>query len=254
MQGVRLRARHGSDTRSWAFIDFLTPVQATASLLNARNHSLHGRELTVEYASLDAVRRGCVCLKTVRTDRAAAMSYQPACDRNGTASRRARLARSSAHSMRPTRSPRLTLTSPSRRPLASRRLAAGRTRFAPSRAAIARRAPARAAVRRGPRSASSRARRWPRRSAAARPSSPARRGARRSRSTESVTWRPCNERVYSLAALQADGAAFRDPGVAREHPELSISEAHDGRTGLVKLAAAARGQRQAQQGLQSERT
>lgn len=44
----------------WAFIDFLSPDQATASLLNARNHSLHGRELTVEYASLDAVRRGCV--------------------------------------------------------------------------------------------------------------------------------------------------------------------------------------------------
>ena len=44
--------------KGWAFVDFLSPAQATATLLNARNHSLWGRDLVVEYASLDAVRRG----------------------------------------------------------------------------------------------------------------------------------------------------------------------------------------------------
>jgi RNA recognition motif-containing protein len=43
---------------SWAFVDFHTIPQATAALLDHRNHSLNGRKLVVEYASADAVRRG----------------------------------------------------------------------------------------------------------------------------------------------------------------------------------------------------
>lgn len=44
--------------KGWAFIDFHTAQQATAALINGRNHSLNGRALTLEYASAEAVRRG----------------------------------------------------------------------------------------------------------------------------------------------------------------------------------------------------
>ncbi|KAK4055498.1 Nucleolar protein 13 [Microbotryomycetes sp. JL201] len=44
--------------KGWAFVDFKTPEHATRALLNPRNHTLAGRSLNVEYASLDAVRRG----------------------------------------------------------------------------------------------------------------------------------------------------------------------------------------------------
>lgn len=42
----------------WAFVDFHLPEQCTRALLNVRNHTLDGRNLNVEYASADAVRRG----------------------------------------------------------------------------------------------------------------------------------------------------------------------------------------------------
>jgi RNA recognition motif-containing protein len=44
--------------KGWAFIDFLTSQQATAALVNGKNHYLNGRALTLEFASADAVRRG----------------------------------------------------------------------------------------------------------------------------------------------------------------------------------------------------
>ena len=43
---------------SFGFADFETTAQATAALINPYNHSLDGRSLVVEYASLDAARRG----------------------------------------------------------------------------------------------------------------------------------------------------------------------------------------------------
>ncbi|KAL8290245.1 hypothetical protein RQP46_003184 [Phenoliferia psychrophenolica] len=44
--------------KGWAFVDFHLPEQCTRALLNIRNHSLNGRNLVVEYASAEAVRRG----------------------------------------------------------------------------------------------------------------------------------------------------------------------------------------------------
>jgi RNA recognition motif-containing protein len=43
---------------SWAFVDFTNTEHATEALVNPRNHTLDGRQLKVEYASPDAVRRG----------------------------------------------------------------------------------------------------------------------------------------------------------------------------------------------------
>ena len=45
-------------TNRFAFVDFHTPKGATLALLNPHNHRLNGRDLKVEYASADAVRRG----------------------------------------------------------------------------------------------------------------------------------------------------------------------------------------------------
>lgn len=42
----------------FAFVDFTSIEHATEALLNPRNHRLNGRDLVVEYASPDAVRRG----------------------------------------------------------------------------------------------------------------------------------------------------------------------------------------------------
>lgn len=44
--------------RRWAFVDFTSIENATAVLLDPRNHRLDGRKLVVEYASAEAVRRG----------------------------------------------------------------------------------------------------------------------------------------------------------------------------------------------------
>ncbi|KDQ64140.1 hypothetical protein JAAARDRAFT_117688 [Jaapia argillacea MUCL 33604] len=44
--------------KGWAFVDFANTEQATAVLINPRNHHLDGRKLVVEFASPDAVRRG----------------------------------------------------------------------------------------------------------------------------------------------------------------------------------------------------
>ncbi|CAK5263120.1 unnamed protein product, partial [Mycena citricolor] len=46
--------------KGFAFIDFTTTEHATSGLTNPKNHSLNGRQLVVEYASADAVRRGAV--------------------------------------------------------------------------------------------------------------------------------------------------------------------------------------------------
>ena len=43
---------------SFAFVDFMTVEHATSALINPKNHQLNGRNLIVEYASPDAVRRG----------------------------------------------------------------------------------------------------------------------------------------------------------------------------------------------------
>ena len=42
----------------FAFVDFTSIEHATEALINSRNHRLNGRDLVVEYASPDAVRRG----------------------------------------------------------------------------------------------------------------------------------------------------------------------------------------------------
>jgi RNA recognition motif-containing protein len=42
----------------FAFVDFTSIEHATKALVNLRNHRLNGRDLVVEYASPDAVRRG----------------------------------------------------------------------------------------------------------------------------------------------------------------------------------------------------
>lgn len=44
--------------KGFAFLDFTSTEHATAALINPRNHRLNGRDLVVEYASADAVRRG----------------------------------------------------------------------------------------------------------------------------------------------------------------------------------------------------
>ncbi|KAF8138790.1 hypothetical protein EV363DRAFT_1522492 [Boletus edulis] len=53
------KIRMGTFEDSWfAFVDFTTIDHATEALVNPRNHRLNGRDLVVEYASPDAVRRG----------------------------------------------------------------------------------------------------------------------------------------------------------------------------------------------------
>ncbi|KAI0736154.1 hypothetical protein C8Q72DRAFT_769331 [Fomitopsis betulina] len=44
--------------KGWAFVDFVSAEYATEALVNPKNHFLDGRKLVIEYASLDAVRRG----------------------------------------------------------------------------------------------------------------------------------------------------------------------------------------------------
>ncbi|KAF8592759.1 hypothetical protein K439DRAFT_1324152 [Ramaria rubella] len=44
--------------KGWAFVDFFNIEDATAVLIDPRNHHLDGRKLVVEFASADAVRRG----------------------------------------------------------------------------------------------------------------------------------------------------------------------------------------------------
>jgi len=44
--------------KGFAFVDFETIEQATKALMNLKNHRLDGRNLTVEYASAEAVKRG----------------------------------------------------------------------------------------------------------------------------------------------------------------------------------------------------
>lgn len=43
---------------SFAFVDFSNTDNATSALINPKNHHLNGRNLVVEYASADAVKRG----------------------------------------------------------------------------------------------------------------------------------------------------------------------------------------------------
>ncbi|KAK0206984.1 hypothetical protein DFS33DRAFT_1318229 [Desarmillaria ectypa] len=44
--------------KGFAFVDFSSIENATAALINIKNHHMNGRDLVVEYASADAVRRG----------------------------------------------------------------------------------------------------------------------------------------------------------------------------------------------------
>lgn len=44
--------------KGFAFLDFVTPQDATNALTNPRNYMLKGRKLVLEFASPDAVRRG----------------------------------------------------------------------------------------------------------------------------------------------------------------------------------------------------
>lgn len=49
---------HFHQVSSFAFVDFSSIEHATSALVNSKNHHLDGRDLVVEYASADAVRRG----------------------------------------------------------------------------------------------------------------------------------------------------------------------------------------------------
>lgn len=42
----------------FAFVDFFTALQATATLIDPRNSHLDGRQLILQYAGADAIRRG----------------------------------------------------------------------------------------------------------------------------------------------------------------------------------------------------
>jgi len=44
--------------KGWTFVDFISVEASTAALTNPKNHHLDGRELVVEFASPEAVRRG----------------------------------------------------------------------------------------------------------------------------------------------------------------------------------------------------
>ncbi|KAG6891718.1 hypothetical protein C0992_010121 [Termitomyces sp. T32_za158] len=44
--------------KGFAFVDFTSTEHATAALINSKNHRLNGRDLVVEYAGAEAVRRG----------------------------------------------------------------------------------------------------------------------------------------------------------------------------------------------------
>ncbi|KAK0230332.1 hypothetical protein IW262DRAFT_395339 [Armillaria fumosa] len=50
--------------KGFAFVDFSSIENATAALINIKNHHMNGRDLVVEYASADAVRRGASKAKT----------------------------------------------------------------------------------------------------------------------------------------------------------------------------------------------
>jgi RNA recognition motif-containing protein len=55
--------------KGWAFVDFGSIAAATAALTNPHNHNLDGRDIKVEYASADAVRRGGGAIpRAVRSD------------------------------------------------------------------------------------------------------------------------------------------------------------------------------------------
>ncbi|VDB90101.1 unnamed protein product [Peniophora sp. CBMAI 1063] len=59
MRKIRLGTFEDSGKcKGWAFVDFTSIEHATAALTNPRNHRLNGRDLVVEFASPDAVRRG----------------------------------------------------------------------------------------------------------------------------------------------------------------------------------------------------
>lgn len=53
---VRQRVPHTK--HRFAFVDFSSTEHATSALINPKNHHLNGRDLVVEYASAEAVRRG----------------------------------------------------------------------------------------------------------------------------------------------------------------------------------------------------
>ncbi|KAG6379012.1 hypothetical protein JVT61DRAFT_13303 [Boletus reticuloceps] len=56
---IRMGTFEDSGTcKGFAFVDFTSIEHATEALVNPRNHRLNGRDLVVEYASPDAVRRG----------------------------------------------------------------------------------------------------------------------------------------------------------------------------------------------------
>ncbi|KAH9482285.1 Nucleolar protein 13 [Psilocybe cubensis] len=83
--------------KGFAFVDFMTVDDATSALINPKNHHLNGRNLKVEYAGADAVRRGAPKNKQVdnalspgkrssrkeRPQRDADDSAEPASDWNG---------------------------------------------------------------------------------------------------------------------------------------------------------------------------
>jgi RNA recognition motif-containing protein len=52
------RDHEANATFSFAFVDFASIDNATSTLINPKNHRFNGRELKVEFAGADAVRRG----------------------------------------------------------------------------------------------------------------------------------------------------------------------------------------------------
>jgi hypothetical protein len=58
-------------------VDFTDTQKATYALVNPQNHSLNGRTLVVEYASVDAVRRGHIAKQTLNMNSRSRASRRP---------------------------------------------------------------------------------------------------------------------------------------------------------------------------------
>lgn len=58
VSSLPLTSSRRREARRWAFVDFTSIQHATKALTDPHNHSLDGRDLKLEYASADAIRRG----------------------------------------------------------------------------------------------------------------------------------------------------------------------------------------------------
>ncbi|KAH7887434.1 hypothetical protein F5I97DRAFT_828079 [Phlebopus sp. FC_14] len=77
MRRIRMGTFEDSgNCKGFAFVDFSSIEHATSALLNPRNHRLNGRDLVVEYASAEAVRRGGGGHRNPKQERNGASKHQ----------------------------------------------------------------------------------------------------------------------------------------------------------------------------------